>query len=216
MAYTATALAAALRGPTLTIGGRVYQARPLSAVVLGRVYAAAHGSDAEKIDATVALLQAAFPRRPRWRPWADPVRQVLALPADLQGLVLQRLVAVPAFEAAPARNDADDPVAATRRLHRALEAGYQAAARHRGATLEVAALHCEAMLGAAWYYAPHRWPTADGYAPAAVVLLTYHGLQAVWAHRRLEMAAATGVVQSGKTAAGTLRQWQRQAFPSTN
>lgn len=31
--------------------------------------------------------------------------------------------------------------------------------------LELAIVQCEAVYGAGWYYAPRRWPTADGFVP---------------------------------------------------
>ena len=44
--------------------------------------------------------------------------------------------------------------------------------------------------GAAWYYAPARWGTADGYVPWDVFLVTWESMQAQWALDRAMGATA--------------------------
>lgn len=214
-AYTAAGLAAAARGRTLELGGRVYQARPLSVVVHLAVQAAVRGTAADRALATLAVLRGAFPApggplRRWWRALRghDPVPRILRLPPKLQREVLAALLALPVTPA----NDPpeDDPVEATRRLNRLHNAHGK---RRGGITLARAALTCERRLGAGWLYNPARWPTTDGYAPAGIVLLTYAGLAALAAEDRLDRAAAGSVALGGTHAARTLASWHRAAYP---
>jgi hypothetical protein len=225
LAYSAPALAAAARGPVIEIGGRTFRARPLSIQHHLAVQAAMQGGTlADRVLATLGVLEGAFPppRRRLVRLWRrlrrrDPVRAIAALPHDLQDRVVRALLRVPGLEAPEEGADdpaaALDPVEATRRLHRQMEAPYQKRRSGGGVSLARAALACERKLGGAWLYNPDRWPTTDGYAPAGVVLLTFVGLQAVAAEERLDATAAASVARGGKHAQRTLDRWQRAAFP---
>lgn len=182
------------------------------------------GSIADRMRASFAVLQGAFPppRSRMVRMWRrlrrrDPVRAVAALPHELQDHVVRALLRVPGLEAPeegaddPAR--ALDPVEATRRLHRRMEAPYGKQRPKGGVSLARAALACERKLGGAWLYNPARWPTTDGFAPAGVVLLTFAGLQAVAAEERLDAAAASSAARGGAHAQRTIERWHRAAYP---
>ena len=95
-----------------------------------------------------SLLRAAFGPPPGWRGWwRDPVRAIHQLPPTLFAQVVDRILAVPGHEI-----DASlDPEAALIAAHRKLAHPTTA---HRGPSLALAALTCEARLGAAWYFAP--------------------------------------------------------------
>lgn len=49
------------------------------------------------------------------------------------------------------------------------------------------------MFGAAWYFAPQRWATTDGFAPYAVVLHAYAATHAERALDRLTVARAVSL-----------------------
>lgn len=129
-----------------------------------------------------ALLAAALGTSRLW--FRDPVRAVLGLPATMVASVLDRTLAVPGAE----EDAALDPEAALIAAHRRL--AHPDEAKRQGPTLALAALTCEARLGAAWYYAPARWATRDGFAPMASVWTAYAGLMALDAQHQLAFANA--------------------------
>jgi hypothetical protein len=67
------------------------------------------------------------------------------------------------------------------------------AARGPIPTLASALVVVRAAYGDAWYYAPERWKTADGYAPFKMVWAEYAGLQTLEARRRMEHADGVGL-----------------------
>jgi len=150
------------------------------------------------------LLRAALGPR-RW--FRDPVRMALRLPLGLLAHVLDRILAVPGHEADPSLDPEAALVAAHRRLAHPDE--------HRtGPSLALAALTCEVRLGAAWYFAPDRWPTADGYAPMAAVWTTYGGLMALDAGAQLSAANAARLAAStDKGVERAYRALHKAAYP---
>jgi len=155
-----------------------------------------------------SLLRAAFGPPPGWRGWwRDPVRAIHQLPPTLFAQVVDRILAVPGHEI-----DASlDPEAALIAAHRKLAHPTTA---HRGPSLALAALTCEARLGAAWYFAPERWPTSDGYAPASAVWTTYGGLMALDAGAQLSAANAVRLANStDKSVDRAYRALEKAAFP---
>ena len=84
----------------------------------------------------------------------------------------------------------------------------------RAVPLEVALAHCEARLGAAWVYAPGRWPTADGCVPVRVAWATF---QFLGMHRAMDalvtargIGLAFGTEDAGRRA---ISQAVDEAFP---
>jgi hypothetical protein len=162
--------------------------------------------------ALAPVLRAVFPWRTRYRLTGDPVRHILRLPADLMGTVLSALFAVPGSgrDGTQDEDDFDALRALQRRLVRG--DGTPGAAAGPSASLATAAMTCRAHYGEAWYYAPGRWPTADGYVPFAVVWVEYMGLQALGARRVLE-AADGYVVANARNPQQARRALQRVAYP---
>lgn len=157
--------------------------------------------------ALVALLRAAFPWRRRLAFWRDPVRQILALPVEMQKRVLDALYAVPGR----AESDLSDIEKEMRRQRELVRP--RAAHAERGPTLALAVLTCEARMGAGWYYDPARWNTVDGYAPHGVVWLTYEGLMALDAQSQLAMTDAIALAFGGEKSASVREQVMARAYP---
>lgn len=174
---------------------------------------AAHTHGAVFYVVTLAsILRAVFPRRWWYRLTGDPVVMILALgqrAPELQALVLRRLVT--AVGETRSRAVEEDPVEIVRRAQRALVYGEEHA--KPGISLAVAALTVRAAYGDAWYWNPQRWPTADGYAPFAVCLLEYAGLQALDARRRLEVADGYAIAHA-KDPRRVREKLEKMAYPS--
>ncbi len=207
MAFNARAVTAATASWPLVVSGRTYWAQPVSAALLLRLLPAMR-DPATSGAALDALLRAAFGPPPGWRGWwRDPVRLVMKMPDALLAQVLDRILAVPGHEIDPS----EDPEAALIAAHRKMAHPTSAA---RGPSLALAALTCEARLGAAWYFAPDRWPTSDGYAPASAVWTTYGGLMALDAGAQLSQAHAMRLAQStDKSVDRAYRALEKAAFP---
>ena len=163
---------------------------------------------ATSVEALEALLRAAFGSPLGWRGWwRDPVKLVLVMPEALLAQVLDRILAVPGHEIDPSA----DPEAALIAAHRQMA---HPTSTKQGPTLALAALTCEVRLGAAWYFAPDRWPTSDGYAPASAVWTTYAGLMALDAGAQLAQANAMRLAQStDKSVDRVFRALEKAAFP---
>ena len=203
MAFTAKAVTAATASWPLVVGKRSYVVRPVSAALLLRLLPALR-VPATADAALTELLRAAFGPR---RGFRDPVRMVLRLPLGILAHVLDRILAVPGHEDDPSL----DPEAALIAAHRKLAHPDE----HRtGPSLALAALTCEVRLGAAWYFAPDRWPTADGYAPMASVWTTYGGLMALDAGAQLSAANAARLAAStDKGVERAYRALHKAAYP---
>jgi hypothetical protein len=203
MAFTAKAVTAATASWPLVVGKRSYVARPVSAALLLRILPALRVP--ETADAALTeLLRAAFGPR-RW--FRDPVAVVKRLPVGLLARALDRMLSVPGHEI----DESLDPEAALIAAHRKLA---HPVTSTQGPTLALAALTCEARLGAGWYFAPDRWPTSDGYAPMAVVWTTYGGLMALDAGAQLAAANAARLAAStDKGVDRAFKALQKAAYP---
>lgn len=187
MAYTSRAVTAATASWPLVVGGRTYTVRPVSAALLLRLLPEMREPTTQAA-ALNALLRAAFGPRRWYR--RDPVRTLYRLPSAVLAQVVDRILSVPGH----AVDESLDPEAALIAAHRKMAHPDE----HRtGPSLALAALTCEVRLGAAWYFAPDRWPTADGYAPMAAVWTTYGGLMA------LDAGAQLSAVNAARLAAST-------------
>ena len=209
-------LVAAETAVTLTIGRARYTARAIGVATMLRVQMLfASPSIADKAAAVFVLLHAAFPDRPRWRRWRDPIRQILRLDAPTQQKILTALMAVPGLSRAVERDD--DPYAATRAWQRAAVRGDGRTPRGSTPSLELAARTCRAEFGEAWYYNPERYQTTDGTVPHAVCWVDYLGLDAIDARRELRAVRAETVLRAATAhaAAQRLRSVERRAFPSS-
>jgi hypothetical protein len=179
-------------------------ARPVSAALLLRLLPEMRDPTTQAA-ALDALLRAAFgPRR-----WCrrDPVRALYRLPPTVLAHVVDRILSVPGHEV----DESLDPEAALIAAHRKLAHPTES---HRGPTLALAALTCEVRLGAAWYFAPARWPTSDGYAPMAAVWTTYGGLMALDAGAQLAAANVARLAAStDKGVARAYRALEKAAYP---
>jgi hypothetical protein len=198
--YTATSVLSASRPVVLTIGRvsdvrglrwlsqwwvrvfRTWTAKPLSVPQMMALQTA--GRDPVTYLVTLCgVLRAVLPRRWWYRLTGDPVFMILGLPDDVQPLVLKALVTVPGSERDVSREE--DPVEAIRPDQRLSVHG---ATKDGGVSLVMAALSVRSVYGDSWYYNPARWATSDGYAPFAVALIEYAGVQALDVRRRLEVA----------------------------
>lgn len=190
--------------------GRTHTARLVSARAVQGLTQALRGTEdaSDHALAMARFLRHAFPWRPWYKLWGDPVPQILALPDPLRQRVLARLFFV------PGRTDhEDDPIAAEIARQRAI-ARPNAARAERGPTLALAMLTCEERLGAGWHFAPSRWNTSDGYAPFATVWLTYEGLMARDAYARMELAAGIALaIGQGPEQQRQIDQTMSRAFP---
>jgi hypothetical protein len=203
MAFTARAVTAATASWPLVVSGRTVLVRPVSAALLLRVLPALRVIETADAALTELLRAALGPRR--W--WGDPVARVRRLPVGLLARTLDRILAVPGHEI----DESHDPEAALIAAHRKLAHPVDATT---GPSLALAALTCEARLGAAWYFAPDRWPTADGYAPMAVVWTTYGGLMALDAGAQLAAASAARLAAStDKGVDRAYKALQKAAYP---
>jgi hypothetical protein len=203
MAFTAKAVTAATAPWPLAVSGRTYWVQPVSAALLLRLLPALREPTTADAALTELLRAALGPRR--W--FRDPVKLVRGLPLGILAQVLDRILAVPGHEADPSL----DPEAALIAAHRKLAHPTE---NRTGPSLALAALTCEVRLGAAWYYAPDRWPTSDGYAPMAAVWTTYGGLMALDAGAQL--AAANAARLAASTDKGVDRAYkalQKAAYP---
>jgi hypothetical protein len=159
-------------------------------------------------------LRAVFPVRWWYALTGDPVRIILRLgidAPDLQGLVLRTLVTVPGADRDESK-ESGDPYAAIRAAQRAQVYGEAGAGGPR-LSLASAALSVRTCYGDAWYYNPERWPTSDGYAPFALCLVEYIGLQAMDARRRLEVADGFAIAHA-KDPQRMRSQLERVAYPT--
>lgn len=81
--------------------------------------------------------------------------------------------------------------------------------------LEFAIVQCERAYGASWYYAPHRWPTSDGFVPYKLVWIYWRALQANDAAHALSTARGIGLAfGDGEPAERHRSAAIRQAFGS--
>jgi hypothetical protein len=88
----------------------------------------------------------------------------------------------------------------------------------RSVPLEVALMHCEARLGAAWVSAPARWGagprgTLDGCVPVRVVWARFLSLDM---HRAVDVMDTTrgiGLAFGGESSAASARETVEAAFP---
>lgn len=210
MAYHTGLVTQAGRPFPVQIGDRRLVARPLSVPVVLEVMAAtASGDVARVVAAHHALLRAAFPR-PRFG-WRDPLRALAVLDGAAMRRLIERLTRVPHDAPVAA---ADDPLAATRAWQRAAVHGDGAKQTGPRPTLLLAAQACRAVFGEAWYYAPGRWATVDGYVPHDVCWLEFAGLSALDARAQLTHVHAHVVATSGKKAEQALRSLLAQAYPA--
>lgn len=165
------------------------------------------GTDAvATIIETAKVLRSVLPRRWFYRLTGDPVALLLRLPIDLRAKVLVALFSIPEEPV-----DQQDQLESVRRAQRAIVYG-KGGITGPQPSLAIASLSCRTAFGEGWYYAPDRWPTADGYAPFGVVWLEYIGLQALEARERLVVADGTALA-SAKDAPRVRQQLLRLAFP---
>jgi hypothetical protein len=155
-------------------------------------------------------LREVFPVKRRYVVTGDPVRILMGLPDELRGQVLRSLVTVPGSTKDESRADADI-IETIRRQQRA--AVYGDEAKGGGPSLAIAALTVRAAYGDTWYYNPQRWATSDGYAPFAVALVEFVGLQALDARRRLEVADGFALAHA-KDPRAARRAFEMAAYPS--
>lgn len=211
MAFGARRITEAARRWPLTVGATTWFPRPLSVVCVLRVEAAlADPSPAVRFVGELDALRAAFPDRvspwARWR-GRDPIAAILRLDVPTRARVLRALLVGPPPKAPP---PSDDPLEAVAAQQRALMAQRDAA----GPTLAVMTMTLRCALGEAWYYAPGRYDTVDGYVPARQVLVDYEGWHAVRAQRMADDATAARVAQADdKHWRPIERAWRRQAMP---
>lgn len=167
-----------------------WTARPISTPQMLALQAA--GADPITYLTTLAVtLRQVFPWRPRYRLCGDPLRRLLHLPDAVRGRVLSALLTIPEV---PEPID-DSPLAELRRQQRAAVYGDGHADGH-APSLAIASLVVRSVYGDAWYYAPDRWPTSDGYAPFALTWVEYVGLQALDARQRLAVADGFAVAHA--------------------
>ena len=225
MRYTASALSAATRPVTITIGrasdrrgwrwlsrwwirfARTWTAKPLSVPQMLTLQAAGKDPLAYVI-ALESILRAVFPPRWRYRLVGDPVRLLLSLPVDLLPLVLKALVTVPGSDRDISQED-EDPVAALMRNQREAVRGKAAGG---GVSLAIAALSVRAAYGDGWYWNPARWGTSDGYAPFAVALVEYAGVQTLDIRQRLAVADGFSLSHA-KDPQRVRKQLETMAYP---
>jgi hypothetical protein len=230
--YTAHALTAASRPVVLTIGRasdrrglralsrwwvrrfRTWTARPISTAQMLALQAANADGVVPYVIELALVLRSVFPRRWWHRLTGDPVARILRLgqqSPELQGRVLRRLVTVPGADRDESK-DTTDLYAELRAAQRRAVYGEQGA-RGPSLSLASAAMTVRAAYGDAWYWNPARWQTADGYAPFAVCLLEYAGLQALDARRRLEVADGFAIAHA-KDPKRVRSQLEKVAYPS--
>lgn len=220
MRYSASTLVEAGRPTVLTIGRsshwlgrwwqrafRTWRVRPVSVEQMLALQAAR--SDARKYARELGrVLQEIFPNRWWYRITGDPVRLVWRLPDDVRSVVLRAVLTRPESDD---EAGADDEIEIIRRAQRF--AVYGKEQNKPGISLALAASAVRAVYGDAWYYAPSRWPTSDGYVPFALVWVEYLAVFAHAAH--LRMIVADGLaVERAKDPRGARRTLERLAFPT--
>jgi hypothetical protein len=224
--YSAATCTRAARPITITIGrastrrgwrvvsrwwirhARTWHLAPLSVPQMMALQAVA-GDPLAYVVTLVEALRTAVPRRWWHRVVGDPVRLLLQLPPDLVPVVLRAMVSAPSGD-----DVSTQPHDATEEIRRAQRMAVHGKDAPRGGiSLAMAALSVRAVYGDAWYYAPDRWPTTDGYVPFSVALVEYAGVQALDARRRLEIADGTGMAQA-KDGARVRRQMEALAYPA--
>lgn len=231
MRYTARTLTDAARPIILTIGRvsnrrgfrhvsawfvrrfRTWEPKPISVPQMLLLQASA-GDPVAYVVALSVVLRAVFPVKPWYRLTGDPVALITRLFLDpglvpLGRKVLTKLVQVPGGTDDMSTQQ-DDPVEAIRRAQRAEVYGEKPA---HGPSLATAAMTVRAAYGDAWYYAPDRWPTSDGYAPFAVCWVEFVGLQALDARRRLEVADGYALAHA-KDPKRARRPFEQMAYPA--
>jgi hypothetical protein len=227
MRYAATTVTEASRPIVLTVGrashrrgfrrlsrwwlrvARTWTARPISTPQMLALQACARDPLAYVLTLS-RILRAVFPVKRRYRLVGDPVRILMGLPDTLRGQVLKSLVTVPGSHRDES-TAADDPIEVIRRAQR--ESVHGVAAKDAGPSLAIAALTVRAAYGDVWYYNPARWATSDGYAPFAVALVEFVGLQALDARRRLEVADGFALAHA-KDPHKARRSFEMAAYPS--
>lgn len=232
MRYTAAALSAAARPVVLSIGRvsdrrglrwlsrwwfrrfRTWTANPLSVPQMLALQAAHQRGPIAYVVQLAQLLRAVLPRRWWHVVTGDPVHLILSLGAldpALQATVLSQLVSAPGSLVDESRAE-ESPIEAIRRSQRRAVYG-EAGERGPRLSLAIAALTVRAAYGDTWYYAPDRWPTADGYAPFAVALVEHAGLQSLAARRQLEVADGFAIANT-KDPRRIRSQLEQLAYPS--
>lgn len=73
--------------------------------------------------------------------------------------------------------------------------------------LALVAAQCERYYGAAWYFAPDRWATSDGYVPFFVGVDAWRTMQSLMAWERLQLSKA--VQHAQPRSEDQLAAWQR-------
>jgi len=226
MRYSAATVTAAARPMVITVGrvsqrrgmrrlsrwwlrtARTWTAKPISTPQMLTLQASARDPVAYLV-ALSQVLRAVFPVKRRYRVLGDPVRVLLRLPDALRGTVLQSLMAVPGSTTDVSR-EPDDPIEAIRKAQRA--AVYGAEKKGSGPSLAIAALTVRAAYGDGWYWNPARWATSDGYAPFAVCLVEFVGLQALEARQQLNVAQGFALAHA-KDGRRALKAVQDAAYP---
>lgn len=192
---------------------RTWHARPVSTPQMLALQAASGDAFTYLLE-LARVLRAVFPRRWYMRLTGDPVRLILALfadraTADVAQAVIAALLTAPGIarpDAAPAT-----PLEQLRAEHRRILRG-DAPARGGGLSLAVASLVVRHAFGDGWYHNRARWGTSDGYAPFAVVLLEYIGLQTIDARARLVVADGFAMTQARDIRAAR-RPFEQLAYP---
>lgn len=230
MQYTAATCVAAARPVTLSIGRvssrrglvwlsrwwfrrfRTWQAKPLSVPQMLTLQAA-NGDPIAYVVALAVILRAVLPWRWWYRVTGDPVALILWIGSPrggndptLQGKVLASLLTVPGSARDESRISEIEQI-------RAQQRAYVYGTAKTVPSLAHAALRVRATYGDAWYYAPHRWPTSDGYAPFAVTWVEFAGLAAIDAADTLRIAQGTALPHA-KHASRELQKLATLAYPT--
>lgn len=160
------------------------------------------------------VLRAVFP----WRWWmvatGDPVRLILGLFADRATVdvgqaVIQALVTAPGLQ----RDESRAPLSPWEQLRADQRKALRGTTpKGKGLSLAAAAVAVRHAYGDTWYWNPQRWATADGYAPFALVLLEYIGLQSLDARQRLMVADGFALTQARDIRAAR-RPFEQLAYP---
>lgn len=194
---------------------RTWEARPVSTVQMLALQAVAANPFLYLLELG-RVLRAVFPRR--WYQWltGDPVRLILALFADRNTVDVGQAV-IAALMTAPGVGRDESTAELTpweqlRRDQRRIVRG-DAAGHGKGLSLAVASLVVRHACGDGWYFNRARWATADGYAPFALVLLEYIGLQTIEARARLVVADGFAMTQA-KDVRAARRPFEQLAYPT--
>lgn len=77
-------------------------------------------------------------------------------------------------------------------------------------------MQCEAHYGGAWYYAPGRWPTDDGFVPYRLLWIYWRAMQSTHAIDALSTARGIGLaLGDGEAGAEARRRTLRDAYPAS-